>query len=186
MLIRPTFFRPALLAAAALTLLTTQPAATTAFAATADADLIRADHVAAPDTPQAAAAVLTARRYATFWHTGDARYATAALSPQFIDRTLPAGRVQGPQGPLDASKAFRTAVPDMRVQIEDMVVAGDRVSVHLHFRGHFTGEFGRTHGQNQPIDFQAFDLYRIADGKIAENWHLEDNQTLLRQMGLQP
>lgn len=36
------------------------------------------------------------------------------------------------------------------------------------------------------IGFQALDLYRIADGKIAENWHLEDKQTLLRQMGLQP
>lgn len=36
------------------------------------------------------------------------------------------------------------------------------------------------------LDFQALDPYRIADGKIAENWHLEDHQTLLRQMGLQP
>ena len=178
--------RPALLAAAVLTLPAALAMAPAAAASTSDADLIRADHVAAPDTPQAAAAVLAARRYATFWHTGDARYATQALSPAFVDRTLPAGRVQGTQGPLDASKAFRAAVPDMRVAIEDMVVAGDRVSVHLRFRGHFTGEFGRTHGQNQPIDFQAFDLYRIADGKIAENWHLEDNQTLLRQMGLQP
>ncbi|CAJ0774831.1 hypothetical protein LMG7141_00257 [Ralstonia condita] len=182
MSIRTTAVRPALLAAVALTLLAALPA----FAASADADLIRADHVAAPDTPQAAAAVLAARRYATFWHTGDARYASAALSPAFADRTLPAGRAQGTQGPLDASKAFRAAVPDMRVQIEDMVVAGDRVAVHLRFRGHFTGQFGATHGQNQPIDFQAFDLYRVADGKIAENWHLEDNQTLLRQMGMLP
>ncbi|CAJ0712025.1 hypothetical protein LMG6871_00291 [Ralstonia edaphis] len=180
------FIRPALLAAAVLTLPMALAIAPAAAAAASDADLIRPDHVAAADTPQAAAAVLAARRYATFWHTGDARYATEALSPAFVDRTLPAGRVQGTQGPLDASKAFRTAVPDMRVEIEDMVVAGDRVSVHLRFRGHFTGEFGRAHGQNQPIDFQAFDLYRIADGKIAENWHLEDNQTLLRQMGLQP
>ena len=182
MLIRPTVIPAALLATAALALLTALPT----FAATADADLIRADHLAAPDTPQAAAAGLAARLYSTFWHTGDARYATAALSPQFVDRTLPAGRPQGTQGPVDASKAFRAAVPDMRVEVEDMVVAGDRVSVHLRFRGHFTGQLGATHGQNQPIDFQAFDLYRIADGRIAENWHLEDNQTLLRQMGLQP
>ena len=72
------FIRPALLAAAVLTL----PAALAiapAVAATSDADLIRPDHVAATDTPQAAAAVLAARRYATFWHTGDARYATEAL-----------------------------------------------------------------------------------------------------------
>jgi hypothetical protein len=36
----------------------------------------------------------------------------------------------------------------------------------------------------QAIDFQAFDLYHVVDGRIAENWHLEDNLTLLQQMGL--
>ncbi len=87
--------RPALLAAAVLTLPIALVIAPAAVASTSDADLIRPDHVAAADTPQAAAAVLTARRYATFWHTGDARYATEALSPSFVDRTLPAGRVQG-------------------------------------------------------------------------------------------
>ena len=39
-------------------------------------------------------------------------------------------------------------------------------------------------GQGQPIDFIATDIYRIANGKIAENWHLEDNLTLLQQVGI--
>jgi SnoaL-like polyketide cyclase len=33
------------------------------------------------------------------------------------------------------------------------------------------------------IDFQAFDLYRVQGGKIVENRHLEDNLTLLEQLG---
>ena len=56
--------RPALLAAAVLTLPIALVIAPAAVASTSDADLIRPDHVAAADTPQAAAAVLTARRYA--------------------------------------------------------------------------------------------------------------------------
>jgi predicted ester cyclase len=132
---------------------------------------------------QSEAVVQTARRYAAFWNTGDEAWAKLALSPEFVDRTLPDGRPQGPQGPLTASKGFRAAVPDLHAQIDDLVVAGDRASVHLHFYGHFTGQFQNLQGNGQPVDFQAFDLYRVKDGRIVENWHLEDNLTLLKQLG---
>ena len=132
----------------------------------------------------AAQIVLTARRYAAFWNTGDEAYAKRSLSPEFIDRTLPAGRPQGAGGPLAASRGFRTAVPDLSAEIDDMVVSGDRASVHLHFRGHFTGQFRGVQGTGQTVDFQAFDLYRVKDGRIVENWHLEDNLTLLKQLGV--
>ena len=93
-------------------------------------------HVAVAGTPQQiAASVLAARRYAAFWNTGDTAYAAAALAPGFIDRTLPAGRPQGAAGPLQASQTFRSAVPDLTAEIQDMVVAGDRVSVHLRLKG---------------------------------------------------
>ncbi|MFM0627874.1 ester cyclase [Paraburkholderia xenovorans] len=35
-------------------------------------------------------------------------------------------------------------------------------------------------GTGQTVDFQAFDLYRVKDGRIVDNWHLEDNLTLLK------
>lgn len=38
-------------------------------------------------------------------------------------------------------------------------------------------------GQGQAVNFIATDIYRIADGRIAENWHLEDNLTFLQQIG---
>jgi predicted ester cyclase len=41
--------------------------------------------------------------------------------------------------------------------------------LHLHFKGHFTGKLKDIHGSGQPIDFQAFDLYRVKDGQIVEN-----------------
>ncbi|MGF6768776.1 putative ester cyclase [Paraburkholderia sp. GAS199] len=134
-------------------------------------------------SPTSAAIVQTARRYAAFWNTGDEADARLALSPDFVDRTLPDGRPQGPTGPLQASKGFRAAVPDLHAEIDDLVVSGDRASVHLHFHGHFTGKFQNLRGNGQTVDFQAFDLYRVQNGRIVENWHLEDNLTLLRQLG---
>jgi predicted ester cyclase len=128
--------------------------------------------------------VIAARRYDTFWNTGDEALARAALAPNFIDRTLPAGRPQGLAGPLVASKLVRSAIPDLNCEIEQMIVAADRVIAHLRFRGHFTGRLEQIQGHGQTIDFIATDIYRIADGRIAENWHIEDNLTFQRQLGL--
>ncbi|WP_321843623.1 ester cyclase [Paraburkholderia bannensis] len=128
--------------------------------------------------------VRAARLYDTFWSTGDEAQARAALAPDFTDRTLPAGRAQGIAGPLAASKGFHAAVPDVHADVEQMIVAGDRVITHLHFTGHFTGTFNGVQGKGQAVDFIATDIYRIRDGQITDNWHLEDNLTFLQQLGV--
>jgi len=72
----------------------------------------------------------------------------------------------------------------MRADIEQLIVSGDRAIVHLHFRGHFTGSFKGVQGKGQAVDFIATDIYRIADGRITDNWHIEDNLAFLRQLGV--
>lgn len=128
--------------------------------------------------------ILAARRFYAFWNSGDTAYLDAAIDPTFTDRTLPSGRPQGPTGPAFASKDFRAAVPDLRCDVEQMVVAGDRVVAHLRFHGHFTGKFGQTSGAGQAVDFIATDILRVQNGRITDNWHIEDNLTLFRQLGL--
>ena len=125
-----------------------------------------------------------AKAFYQFWNTGDESLLKAAISPSFTDHTLPPGRPQGPQGPAFASEHFRAAVPDLSVAVRKMIIADDYVTVHMEFKGHFTGAFGKTKGQGQTIDFIATDLLKIIDGRITDNWHIEDNLTLLSQMGV--
>jgi SnoaL-like polyketide cyclase len=42
----------------------------------------------------------------------------------------------------------------------------------------------RYRGQGQAIDFIATDLLKITNRRITDNWHIEDNLTLLAQMGV--
>ena len=135
------------------------------------------------DQKQAQAMSLAARRYYTFWHTGDPKFAELALDAGFVDLNLPVGRPQGPSGQILASAQFRRAVPDLQLEVEEMMIVGDRVIGRLHFNGYFTGSFEGRQGQGQKIEFSAVDLYRIKDGKIVENWHLEDNLSLMCQLG---
>lgn len=144
------------------------------------------DLVVSPSIPvaQRDATIKTAKTFYQFWNTGDESLLKAAIAPDFTDHTLPAGRPQGPQGPAFASERFRAAVPDLSVEIRKMVMAGDYVTVHMEFRGHFTGSLGRTKGKGQAINFIATDLLKVTDGRITDNWHIEDNLTLLSKMGV--
>ncbi|TQX91564.1 ester cyclase [Rhizobium sp. rho-13.1] len=130
------------------------------------------------------ATVTAAKTFYQFWNTGDEAALKAAIASTFTDRTLPPGRPQGPEGPAFASKKFRSAVPDLRVEVKKMIVTDEFVTVHMEFRGHFTGTFGTVKGQGQAIDFIATDLLKVTDGRITDNWHIEDNLTLLSQMGV--
>jgi predicted ester cyclase len=128
--------------------------------------------------------VHAARLFYAFWNTGNSEFAKNSLAADFTDRTLPKGRPQGIEGPIFASSNFRKAVPDLSCEIEQMIVCDDRVVSHLHFSGHFSGVFGQKNGTGQSVDFIATDILRIQNGRITDNWHLEDNLTLMQQLGI--
>jgi predicted ester cyclase len=136
-----------------------------------------------PDA-QREATIKAVRAFYDFWNTGDEALLKDAIASNFTDHTLPPGRPQGPEGPAFASRRFRAAVPDLKVTVEKMIVAGDYVTVHMNFTGHFTGKFGQTQGKGQPVPFIATDLVKVENGRITDNWHIEDNLTLLQEMGV--
>jgi predicted ester cyclase len=144
--------------------------------------------IVARDIPagRRAAMLVSARKFYQFWNTGDERLLREAISDDFIDHTLPPGRPQGPAGPAAAAKTFLRAVPDLKVVVAQQILAGDRVVSHLRFTGHFTGQLNGTTGASQPIDFIATDIVAVRDGRITDNWHLEDNLTFLQQIGVIP
>jgi predicted ester cyclase len=132
----------------------------------------------------AAQMIKTARLFYAFWDTGNREHASAAVDNDFRDNTLPAGRPQGPTGLLYASQAFRRAVPDLHCTIEDLLVSGDKITARLLFTGTHKGEFMGHPATGKPVRFFAIDILRIRGGKIVEDWHLEDNLTLLEQPGV--
>ena len=151
------------------------------------ADNVKIDNLVVASTipdAQREATLKAVRAFYGFWNTGDEALVKQAIAKTFTDRTLPPGRPQGPQGPAFASRQFRGAVPDLKVAIEKVIVAGDYVTVHMRFSGHFTGRFGQTQGRGQAIAFVATDLVKVENGRITDNWHIEDNLALLQQMGV--
>ncbi|WP_240343732.1 ester cyclase [Paenibacillus sp. SYP-B3998] len=138
-------------------------------------------------TPKEATAIVqVAQHFYAFWNTGNEELISQTVAPSFIDNTLPKGRPQGPEGLKFASRGFRHAVPDLQCTIEDLLVVGDKVTARLAFTGTHQGEFMGSKPTGKPVQFFAIDILHIKDGKVVEDWHLEDNLTLMQQLGVVP
>ena len=79
---------------------------------------------------------------------------------------------------------LRTAFPDLTLPITRMVAEGDYVSVLNSVQGTHRGEFLGRHPTGKRVDAMAFQLYRVANGQLAEHWEVADFPTLMRQLEL--
>jgi predicted ester cyclase len=109
-----------------------------------------------------------AATYYGFWNNGSTALFSATVSPDYMDRTLPSGRQQGPSGLAEAGAAFFTAFPDGRVKVLQQMLVGDRIVSHLRVTGTFTGTRRGVDGAGQVIEYLATDIMRVADGSIVE------------------
>ena len=142
----------------------------------------RPDVLVSADDGAASMLAELAATYYGFWNNGSTALFEATVSPGYIDRTLPAGRQQGPSGLADAGAAFFAAFPDGRVEVLQQMLVGDRIVGHLRVTGTFTGSRKGTEGAGQAIDYLATDIMRVTDKLIIENWHVEDHETLHQQL----
>ncbi len=96
----------------------------------------------------------------------------------------------GLDGIVDMVTGLHTALPDYHETIEDLIISGDRVATRLTIRGTHKGSLitdpvtGRFIAPtNKSIEIADFAIFRVADGKIAEQWELTDFYSAYLQVG---
>jgi steroid delta-isomerase-like uncharacterized protein len=98
----------------------------------------------------------------------------------------PLGDHYGPEGVRIGVAELRSAFPDLRVTIEDLLAAGDRVARRFTLRGTHRGPFMGFAATGQAVSAPGLAIDRLADGKLAESWVCVDALGLLRQLGAVP
>lgn len=78
---------------------------------------------------------------------------------------------------------LRAAFPDVKVVIDDIFGAGDKVAVRVTISGTHRGEFLGNAPSGKPISYKSHEIYRFTDGRIAEEWICSDMLTLMTQVG---
>jgi steroid delta-isomerase-like uncharacterized protein len=90
----------------------------------------------------------------------------------------------GPEGVALHALASRTAFPDQRVTLDDVLADGDRVAVRFTLRGTHRGDLLDLAPTGRRVEVQSVAIYRIAGGKMAEAWVGFDLMGMLQQLGV--
>ncbi|MBA2312563.1 MAG: ester cyclase [Actinobacteria bacterium] len=95
------------------------------------------------------------------------------------------GQGDGRQGLKDRVSMLREGLAP-RFTIEDVIGEGDRLVVRWTNSGTHVGDFLGIPATNKSFSVAGIDIYRVADGKLAEHWHVVDQLSMLQQLGLIP
>jgi predicted ester cyclase len=81
---------------------------------------------------------------------------------------------------------LRSAFPDFKATIDDIIAEGDKVVVRQTWSGTHKGEFMGVPPTGKSVSFGVIDIIRIAGSKFAEHWGQMDNTGLMQQLGAIP
>jgi predicted ester cyclase len=88
----------------------------------------------------------------------------------------------GPQGVMAHWRQWREAFSDMRYDIKDLIGEGDKVVVRGLWTGTHQGPFDDYPPTRRRISVEAASIYRLAGGKIVEEYELWDSEEFFRQI----
>jgi steroid delta-isomerase-like uncharacterized protein len=80
--------------------------------------------------------------------------------------------------------AFRDAMPDMRIEIQDLIEEGDQVAYRWTASATHTGSGLGFAATNRRAEFQGLGIVRIRNGQIVEGWNAFDRLGLFQQLGV--
>src|SRR5450759_1362599 len=96
------------------------------------------------------------------------------------------GARDGVEGTKDTIKYLRSAFPDFKITIDEVVVSGDKVWARQRGGGTNLGSFAGHPSTGIKAFTDVIDLVRIEDGKIVEHWGVPDQLGMMLQLGLIP
>jgi steroid delta-isomerase-like uncharacterized protein len=77
-------------------------------------------------------------------------------------------------------ESFYAGMPDLNIQVEDVVGEGNVVFLRTSSRGSHTGELFGIHGSGRTVSYEGITTYHLADGKITHEWFNDDMFALIQ------
>ena len=118
-----------------------------------------------------------------FWAGGDLSRIGEFLPDDYAEHNLLPGQGPGLEGYKQRFLALRAALPDVTIRVDDLFAEGDKVVARVTLQGTQQGLLFGVPPTGRRIVMSAINIYRVANGKIAERWGQQDVLGVLGQLG---
>jgi steroid delta-isomerase-like uncharacterized protein len=108
------------------------------------------------------------------------------VTEDFVDHQALPGLPPGREGFKQLNVMFRSAFPDIVVNVEDVVAEGDLVAARWISTGTHKGPLFGIPATGRAVRVSAMVVYRIEGGRLAEGWINRDDLGMMRQLGVVP
>ncbi len=129
----------------------------------------------------------TTRRLYELISAGDIDGFGDHVADEFVEHEETPGFERSKAGVTQMFKAYRAAFPDLRMDAEDVLVAGEKVVARVRATGTHQAEFMGMPATGKSVDVQLIDIIRFGDDGLArEHWGVLDALGMMQQLGAIP
>ena len=122
------------------------------------------------------------KNYHRVWSDGQVTELDKILAPDFVCHFINGIEWKGIEGANNSITSHRKSFPDWKEEIVDMVSEGDKVVTRYKSTGTQQGTFNGLDSTGKKVTIYETSIYRIANGKIAEQWGFPDALSLNNQL----
>jgi steroid delta-isomerase-like uncharacterized protein len=126
--------------------------------------------------------MLARRAFEEIYGEGKIDLVDQLYAEDFVDDSPGGGR--GRDTIKQAVAAFHRGAPDLRIEIEDIFGADDKVVVRYIARGTHCGEYIGIPATGKPIIVRGITIFLVSRNKIQTEWTEYDRLGLMQQLGV--
>lgn len=120
-------------------------------------------------------------------HTGNLELISEVISPDYVLYDSNTDEVGKGQDTVNQTvNMLRSAFPDLRIEVKDLIAQGDKVVLRWVGNGTHRGEWGGISPTNKSVTLKGTTICRLEDGKIVEEWRAFGAMGLMAQLGTPP
>ncbi len=109
------------------------------------------------------------------------------LADDFVEHEELPGLEPTKDGVQALFRMYRAAFPDLKMEVEDVIVSGDKAVARVRVTGTHQGPFMGMAATGKRVDVWLIDIIRFGDDGLArEHWGVVDQLALMQQLGVIP